>query len=478
MRSIFIVLFISLVIWCPSLKLEAQSFQQMVGHILTLPAGQRQAVVDSFMNANQQFPYTESDTLAHFIFRGTANQVQLAGDMTGWNPAGNNFNGIEGTNFWYLTRIYEPDARLDYKYVINGNNWILDPENPHTCLGGYGPNSELSMPAYVQPGEIQYVVNIPHGSVMDTTFHSTNLNNNRTVRVYLPPGYNNTSDSFPVLLMHDGIEFLNLAYSKNILDNLIASGLIHPLIGVFVPPVNREEEYAGGLKEEFTSFIVDEIIPWADQRFRTVKNPAFRAVAGASNGGNISLWIAMQHPEVFGKSGAFSSNVIDEIQEAFSSGPVLDIDFYLDIGTYDISVLIPMVRDFHEVINEKGYDHLYFEWHEGHSWGNWRAHMDNMLQFFFPLSLSNGNETDACKQLFTCFPNPADLYFEIVIHKPLSLISGISIFDNSGKKVGSINIRENQAKTLYNSSSLLPGTYFLKMDVADNQSPVRVIVVH
>ncbi|MDZ7623881.1 MAG: hypothetical protein U5J96_05460 [Ignavibacteriaceae bacterium] len=65
---------------------------------------------------------------------------------------------------------------------LNGSNWILDPENPNTCQGGFGPNSELSMPLYVQPWEINYNPNIAHGTVVAKTIFSTNVGTNYHVK--------------------------------------------------------------------------------------------------------------------------------------------------------------------------------------------------------------------------------------------------------------------------------------------------------
>jgi enterochelin esterase-like enzyme len=242
----------------------------------------------------------------------------------------------------------------------------------------------LRMPQYVPPPEIEYRLEIPHGALWDTTFFSPQLGNSRRIRIYTPPGYETSSDSFGTILFHDGLEYVSLANTNNILDYLIWHNRIQPIIAVFVPPVNRTPEYAGNQKDEFTAFIVDEIIPWVDSKYRTIQDPAYRSTLGASNGGNIALWLGLQHPEVFGNIAAQSSNVESSISSGFQNGPKLDLKFYLDIGTYDIQVLIPLVRNFKEILESKGYAFEYYEFHEGHSWGNWRAHIDNALEFFFP----------------------------------------------------------------------------------------------
>src|SRR5690606_22069284 len=123
------------------------------------------------------------------IYLGNVSSVTLAGDFNGWNSNSDALNKLAGTNFWYITKIFELNARLDYKFVRNGNDWILDPENPNTCTGGFGPNSELSMPEYIQPWEIEFNSTTQHGSVETKNLFSTNTGSNYQIKIYLPAGY-------------------------------------------------------------------------------------------------------------------------------------------------------------------------------------------------------------------------------------------------------------------------------------------------
>jgi hypothetical protein len=146
-----------------------------------------------------------------------------------------------------------------------------------------------------------------------------------------------------------------------------------------------------------------------DARYRTRRNPAARAVIGASNGGNISLWMGYTHPEAFGNIGAQSSNIVSAISSGFQSSPHLDLKLYLDLGTFDIDVLIPLVRGFIPILQSRGYDYRYEEYNEGHSWGNWRAHIDNALEKFFPgpaLVVDQDEPAPATSLLAQNYPNP------------------------------------------------------------------------
>jgi enterochelin esterase family protein len=472
-----------LLIFCPAFTIHpglTQTFDDFIADLQQLPSGQRQAVVDSFVTVNPQSPITETDTLAHFYYTGNAQSVSVPGDATGWDPGIDLMSHIDGTNFWFLTRIYENDARLDYKFVLNGNNWILDPRNPNTVSGGYGPNSELSMPGYVQPPEIEYFSGLLHGTVFDTSFYSESLGNSRTVKVYIPPEYSTSQDSLPVILFHDGLDFLTLGSADNVLDYLIGYDIIDPVIAVFVPAVNRNEEYHGNLKEEYSDIIINHVMVWVDSKYRTITNPQLRAVAGASDGGNISLWIAMNYPEAFGRVAAFSSNVIDEISDGLQNGPLAALEFYLDIGTYDIPVLIPMVHDLKDILDERGYPNLYYEWHEGHSWGNWRAHIDNALQFFFP----NTNSEASPQVNFTginiqVYPNPGSGKTTLILTGKPGSSSGLYLLDGNGLIIENIwqgrLIKGMQLFTI-RTDHLKSGFYFFRL-ICEGRTVIKKWIV-
>jgi enterochelin esterase family protein len=381
-------------LWLHPLGLHSQSFGDFLLLLDQYPDSLKQSKVDSFLTANSVFPIIEQDTIAHFLYHGTASSVTVPGDANGWDPSRFPMLNVTGTDLWYCTHDFESDARLDYKLVVNGSSWILDPRNPHRVTGGFGPNSELRMPDYDPPPEIHYYDDIPQGSLQSFSFPSSNLGNSRTIRVYTPSGYSTSSDSLGVIIFHDGLEYLSLANANHVLDYLIGHDRIEPIVAVFVPPVDRSREYAGDLKVPFSSFIVEELLPWIDSTYRTQTIPSQRATLGASNGGNISLWLGLNYPHVFGNIAAQSSNVEASISSGYQNSTAGKTIFYLDMGTYDIPLLPPLVANLVDIFDSKGYSYEYQLYHEGHSWGNWRAHIDNALELFFP------------KNTFGIQPNP------------------------------------------------------------------------
>jgi enterochelin esterase-like enzyme len=463
----FVIVLIALLAF--AFGVSAQTFQDFLDRVNSAPDSLRGAIVDSFMNAAGSFPYIEGDTLTHFIYRGAANSATVPGDANNWNTAAFVMTQISATDFWYYSHEFEPDARLDYKLFLNGSNWILDPRNPYTCTGGFGPNSELRMPQYVMPPEIAEYPEIPHGMLHDTLFYSTNLHNSRTVRVYTPAGYEESSERYPVVLVHDGLEYVTLAKMDNVLDYLIAHERIQPMIAVFVPPVNRTQEYAGNLMDEFTAFVVQELFPWLDARYRTLTDAQNRTTLGASNGGNIALWLGIQHPEVFGNIAAQSSNVISSISTRLQADPQLALRFYLDVGTYDIPELIPLVHNLVQILQQRDYDYQFCEFHEGHSWGNWRAHIDNALEMFFPGDSTSAVSVSSVPELFSSlrsYPNPFNSATTIsfVLSEPCYV--ELKVFDVQGRLVATLvdsPMTAGAHEVPFDGRELSSGIYFCRL---------------
>lgn len=465
------------------LPLHSQTFQDFLNRVYAAPDSERTAIVDSFSNAVAYFPVLEQDTLCHFLYRGSATSVTVPGDANQWTVSAFPMTRVSTTNLWYHTHVFEPDARLDYKFVLNGSTWIVDPRNPNQVMGGFGPNSELRMPAYVPPPEIEYYPGIPHGTLRDTIFTSVNLGNSRTVRVYLPPGYEASSDSYAVILFHDGLEYVTLAKANNVFDYLIAQNRIQPVIGVFVPPVNRTPEYAGNQMTLFTAFIVNELMPYIDARYRTRRNPASRAVMGASNGGNISLWLGYNHPGMFGNVGAQSSNIISSITSGFQNSPTLPLKLCMDLGTYDIPQLIPLVRNFIPILQSKGYVFRYDEFNDGHSWGNWRAHIDNAVEFFFPgpgTDVKGGEPYPPSFTLFQNYPNPFNPSTTISFSVQNPSLAVLTVHDVLGREVATLFnevMSTGRHSVPWDAKSMPSGVYVARLQTGGSSQSIKLLLM-
>jgi enterochelin esterase family protein len=468
-------------------------FQNFINYVNSLPNQTlKTAAVDSFIvyARTKGIPFITGDS-ANFIYRGNVSSVSVAGDFNSWNPSWNMVN-LSQTNFWYYSRVFEPDARLDYKFVTNGSNWILDPENPKQVMGGFGPNSELAMPMYVQPWEINYRANIPHGTVVNKTIFSVNVNTTYQLRIYLPPDYDSASAKrYPTVYFQDGFEYISLGYAVNVIDNLIDSNKIQPVIAVFVRPNNRNDEYAGSKRNQYRLFFANELVPYIDSTFKTMKQADKRLVLGDSFGGNISAIISYNHPEIFGlcglHSGAFWPNNY-EIYNQIINGPYKSIKWCSIWGSYEGS-LVTNMRSFRDFLQNNNYQLWWKELPEGHSWGLWRATLDDMLMFFFPnepSSIKDKAEVLEGFQLYQNYPNPFNPTTKISWQSPVGSWQTLKVYDVLGKEVATLVDGYKEAgihKIEFNivetrrSVSLPSGVYFYQLKIGDYIQTKKMILV-
>ncbi len=460
-----------------------QTFLSRVNSIVD--SASKGSVVDSFMNyaRTKGIPFIEGST-ANFIYRGNAAIVGLAGDFNGWDPSGTTMSNLYKTNFFYYSKNFEANARLDYKFVINGGTWVLDPENPNKVAGGFGPNSELAMPEYIQPWEIKYRAGINHGSWVTKSIYSTNTSSSFKINVYLPFGYD-TLKSYPTIYFQDGGEYVGLGSATNVIDNLIDSGKIEEVIAVFITPNNRNEEYAGTLRNQYRLFFVNELVPYIDSNFCTITDPQKRLILGDSFGGNISALISYNHPDVFGNCGLHSGAFWPNSYEAYDlivNGPVKNIKFCSVWGTYES--LFTNMRNFRDNLQSKGYQQKWLELPEGHSWGLWRANIDYLFTYFFP-----SNVTEIFREeiivpteitLFQNYPNPFNPSTKISYQLPNRAQVTLRVFDLLGREVKTLANEEKQAgyyETEFDASNLSSGVYLYRISINDFVKTMKMMVV-
>ncbi len=264
-------------------------------------------MVDNFKMQRHNYPILDSDTTAYYICYATAGSVKLAGDFTNWSPS-LSLNPVIGTDLWYYKGQYPRDGRIEYKFIIDGQ-WGLDALNPSKALGGFGANSELKMPAYRESDLLQAIRNVPKGLLSDHELYSNSCKELRYFKIYLPADYQESNKQYPVVIYHDGEDYLAYTGILTILDNLSFSPINLPLIAVFVKPVQRDPEYSGKRQEAYTAFIVNELMPYLEKNYRILSGPENHVISGISNGGNIALWISGKYPDIFGKVAVHSSNI-------------------------------------------------------------------------------------------------------------------------------------------------------------------------
>ncbi len=444
----------------------------------------RAAIVDSFLSANPSLPFIE-DTVAHFIYRGPASSVNVPGDMNAWTNTAHPMYRLPGTDLWFRAGVFERDAFLLYAFVLDGRDTITrDTRNPHLLIG---KKTVLSMPEYVEAPEIRSYPGIPHGTLLDTTYHSTVLVSSHTAHIYLPPGYDPLGTTrYPVALFHDGSGWITYCRAESTMNYLIHHNRIKPMIGVFVDPVNRDAEYVGWQRVQYSAFLVNDVMAYVDSRFRTLTDPASRAILGYSFGSEFSLWMAYNYSGTFGNVGAFSGAGNDGI--SMYGGTKQPLKLYCDVGTYEHPIAggidyLTRVRQFHDIVQNKGYENLYREWHAGHTWGSWRSHLDNALEFFFPgmaLGIKETQQTPTTFVLLQNYPNPFNPSTTIKFELPKSAELTLSVYDMLGREVAVLLNEKREPGSydvMFDGNRLSSGVYFYRLRAGDFLETKRFLLL-
>lgn len=468
-------LFFIILLSCIALAQQTKFNQFLSQAMATSNMQTRQALVDTFWNfaKTKGIPYCEGTQVAAIYRSATASGVYLAGDFNGWSPTNAPLNKLAGTDLFYVTADCPINARIDYKYVVDGN-WILDPNNSKICMGGYGPNSELAMPGYIQPWEINYKGNISHGTIETKSIKSKYTGKTYQINVYLPPNYK-LSKTMPTAYFQDGGEYINLGYANNIIDNLLDSNKIEPFIGIFVTPTDRNEEYVYSLKTQYRLFFVNELVPYIDSIYNTYRTPEKRLVIGDSFGGNISAQISFNHPDIFGMSGwhspAFWPNN-NETAEYVKNSNNKSVKVYSVWGSLEGTSMGPIIQSVVDTLQYRGNSVKYAVYPEGHSWGLWRATLDDMLKFFFPANLIKNEHIYSSNTtkyvLENNYPNPFNPSTTIKYSIPSNSngLVTLKIYNIIGKEIATL-VNQYQASGNYsikfNASNIPSGLYFYKL---------------
>jgi len=168
-----------------------------------------------------------------------------------------------------------------------------------------------------------------HGQVFDNlSMPSEILDSERKYAIYLPPDYDRSHRSYPILyLLHgagdDQTGWVQFGEVLHIADEAIKEGKATPMIIVMPDADTGQRGYFNNVKGNwnYEDFFFEEFMPYIESNYRVRGEKRYRAVAGLSMGGGGTFMYALHHPELFSSACPLSA----------STGPVSmdDVDRYL-----------------------------------------------------------------------------------------------------------------------------------------------------
>lgn len=355
------------------------------------------AKIDAWM-AGRRFPIVEGSSVT-FVYRGEADAVRLRHWIYGLESA-SALTRIPGTDLWYLVLEIPPASRVEYKYEVHRHGtsqWVEDPLNPHRARDPFGANSVLQGAGYEIPDWVQHDPLARAGVLEPFTIESAAFGGVRRGHIYLPARFRRTR-LYPLLVVHDGSDYLKYAAMRTVLDNLIHRLEIPDLIAVFTDSPDRLREYAND--ERHARFLTEELVPHLEKRLPLQALPRSRCLMGASFGAVASLSTAWRHPGFWGRlllqSGSFA---FTDIGRRNRRGPLFDrvVEFvnafredpqavservFLSCGVYES--LIYENRSLVPLLEKTGMQVKLVEARDGHNWENWRDRLREGLSWLFP----------------------------------------------------------------------------------------------
>lgn len=322
------------------------------------------------------------------------------------------FERIDGTDIYYKSFILPKNAQAQYRIIENdklGGIFAGDKlkdrfhaltEHPDplskyivTIADALGPGLNLAIALLRQhSAHIKELLepNEDGGQVNHHEITSAILGYSRIVNVYTPPGYSE-QEKYPCLLLFDGSEFLKFGRLNVILDNLILTRRIKPLIAIMVDAgvkdgqTKRYEEYP--LNPSFAKSIVNEVIPFVNERYPLSDDRDDYIISGSSYGGLAAIYTAFEYPEkikyVLSLSGSVHYGTGDEhelIIKKIAFAEPKDVVFRLYVGRLEGEYhwnsptwpnQLASHRHLSTILKMKGCDFTLNEFAGDHSFASW-----------------------------------------------------------------------------------------------------------
>ncbi len=347
---------------------------------------------------------SENGDVTFSLFAPKAESVSVTGDFVG-APLSMSRDSL---GVWSATvSAMDPEIYI-YQYMVDGVKFA-DPSNPYTKRDTSTVYSLLFVEG--DATDNYSVKDVPHGTVSHVWYPSPTLGTQRRMAVYTPLMYGKDGRSYPVLYLLHGMggdeeAWLTLGRTAQIMDNLIAKGLVEPMIVVlpngnidlpsapgegpagFERPTTKLPHTMDGAYEK--SFM--DIVNFVDSVYNTRPEKASRAVAGLSMGGFNALNISALYPETFDYVGLFSAAIQPRanqddalftdreklLADQFAGSPAL---YWIGIGDSDF--LYDENKEYRALLTLKGYPYTYYESTGGHQWKNWRKYLAEFAPLLF-----------------------------------------------------------------------------------------------
>jgi enterochelin esterase-like enzyme len=338
------------------------------------------------------------------VLAPNAQEVRLIGTDIPGNMRGTAM--AKGENGVWEVTLTPPPGAYRYNFSVDGVT-VIDPNNPAISES----NTRVWSLVYLPGEEFMDEQRVPHGAVAAIQYYSETLHRFRRMHVYTPPGYETSTQKYPVFYLLHGAgdndeAWTSVGRAGFILDNLIAARKAKAMI-VVMPAGHTTAALGGpGSWDEFVQDFLNDIMPYAESHYRVMNDRAHRAIAGLSMGGDQTLNAAIPHLDKFAYIGVFSSGLIGSVPRQGSTGSApagpsweeqhkAELDnasakkglklLWFSTGVDD--GLMPTTKATVAMLQAHGFHPVMQESPGAHTWINWRNYLNEFApQLFQPQS--------------------------------------------------------------------------------------------
>lgn len=342
---------------------------------------------------NAQYPQILPDNRVVFKVKApNAHKVQI--------DLGKKYDMVkDSSGFWHVTT--DSISRGFHYYSLLIDDVALADPASETFYGMSRQASGIEIP--YKEGGFYALKDVPHGDIRIKKYFSKASNSWREMYVYTPPGYDKSTEKYPVLyLLHGGGEdqrgWATQGRTDLILDNLIAEQKAKPMViamldGNFYGNGGGIAGFGEAQLRAFENELKTAAIPFVESTFNVETDAQHRALAGLSMGGLQTLYAGIKNTNLFSYLGVFSSGwwanntKLSDPQYEFMKNNASTINSNLkelwvsmggkeDIAHANCQIML-------KKFDEMGVKYKYSEYAGGHTWPVWRHDIFLFSQLLF-----------------------------------------------------------------------------------------------
>lgn len=343
-------------------------------------------------------PLIEGSTCT-FLWRGEADWVGIEHRIMGV-PIPLALRRMKGTDLWYASVELPRGARVEYRVLVRRGDHaesINDPLNPRVVSDPIGSQSVLETEGYVTPSWTYPDPAAVSGELVDLRIASKALRREAHVTIYVPARMRRDR-RMPLMVVHDGGDFLNHSSMATVLDNLMHRRLMMDCVVALTHPGDRLREYGASLAH--SRFLTSELVPQVEGTFRLRADPDGRVLMGASFGGVAALSAAVRAPGFYGglllespslrftaapathEYGRVFEPVVRFVNKIRARPERVADRIFLTYGVFE--PLAEPDRAMVEVLGKMTGEMRVVEALDGHNWINWRDRLLDGLGWLLP----------------------------------------------------------------------------------------------